>query len=129
MCLNLISLGVEMSLLFSDAFAAVTAAITPAATAAPRAEGSFSLLMIVGIFVLFYFMMIRPQSKRAKQHKELVNKLKKGDEIVLTSGVLAKVDKLVNETYIRATITSNVDIVVQRDAVSAVLPKGTLESL
>ncbi|MCX7091355.1 MAG: preprotein translocase subunit YajC [Legionellales bacterium] len=118
-----------MSLLLSDAFATVTAAITPGATAAPRAEGSFSLLMIVGIFVLFYFMMIRPQSKRAKQHKELVNKLKKGDEIALTSGVLGKVDKLVNETYIRVTITSNVEILVQRDAVSAVLPKGTLESL
>ena len=115
-----------MSLLLSDAFATVTAGITPGATAAPRAEGSFSLLMIVGIFVLFYFMMIRPQSKRAKQHKELVNKLKKGDEIALTSGVLGKVD---NDTYIRVTITSNVEILVQRDAVSAVLPKGTLESL
>lgn len=111
-----------MSFLLSDAFAAVDAA-------GPRPDGSFSLLMIVGIFALFYFMMIRPQNKRAKQHKELVNKLQKGDEIVLTSGILAKVEKLVNETYIRATVNSNVEILVQRAAVASVLPKGTLDSL
>lgn len=115
-----------MSFLISDALAAITDA---APAAAPRAEGSLSLLMIVGIFVLFYFMMIRPQNKRAKQHKELVSKLKKGDEIVLTSGILAKVDKLTNDNYITATIASGVDIIVQRDAVSSVLPKGSLESL
>lgn len=114
-----------MSFLLSDAFAAVDAA----GVAGPRPDGSFSLLMIVGIFALFYFMMIRPQNKRAKQHKELVNKLQKGDEIVLTSGILAKVEKLVNETYIRATVNSNVEILVQRAAVASVLPKGTLDSL
>ena len=113
-----------MSFLLSDAFAAVDAA-----GAGPRPDGSFSLLMIVGIFALFYFMMIRPQNKRAKQHKELVNKLQKGDEIVLTSGILAKVEKLVNDTYIRATVNSNVEILVQRAAVASVLPKGTLDSL
>ena len=123
---RLIGFGVNMSFLISDALAAITDAV-PAA--APRAEGSLSLLMIVGIFVLFYFMMIRPQNKRAKQHKELVSKLKKGDEIVLTSGILAKVDKLTNDNYITATIASGVDIIVQRDAVSSVLPKGSLESL
>lgn len=117
-----------MSLLLSDAFAAVTAA-APVVGAAPRGEGSFPLIMIAVIFGLFYFMMIRPQSKRAKQHKELVNKLKKGDEIVLTSGILARVDKLVNDNYIRATVTNDVVILVQREAVSSVLPNGTLDSL
>lgn len=115
-----------MSFLLSDAYAAVDVAVPAVGN---RADGSFSLLMIVGIFVLFYFMMIRPQSKRAKQHKELVGKLKKGDEIVLTSGILAKVDKLVNDTHMRVTVNSNVDILVLREAVQSVLPKGTLDSL
>jgi len=114
-----------MSFWISDALAAGTAAVSTA----PRSDGSFSLIMIMGIFVLFYFMMIRPQNKRAKQHKELVTKLKKGDEIVLTSGILAKVDNLVNDVYLKATVSSGVDIIVQRDAVTAVLPKGTLDSL
>ncbi len=114
-----------MSFLISDALAAGTAAVATA----PRSDGSFSLIMIMGIFVLFYFMMIRPQNKRAKQHKELVTKLKKGDEIVLTSGIVAKVDNLVNDVYLKATVSSGVDIIVQRDAVTAVLPKGTLDSL
>ncbi|PJD93419.1 MAG: preprotein translocase subunit YajC [Legionella sp.] len=114
-----------MSFLISDALAVGAEAVS----AGPRSDGSFSLIMILGIFVLFYFMMIRPQNKRAKQHKELVGKLKKGDEIVLTSGILAKVDNLVNDVYLKATVSSGVDILVQRDAVTAVLPKGTLDSL
>ena len=116
-----------MSFLLSDAFAAMD--LTTGVAGGSRTDGSFSLLMIVGIFVLFYFMMIRPQNKRAKQHKELITKLQKGDEIVLTSGILAIVEKLVNETHIRATVNSNVEILVLRDAVASVLPKGTLSSL
>lgn len=115
-----------MSFLVSDAFAAADAT---ANAVAPRADGSFSLLMIVGIFVLFYFMMIRPQNKRAKQHKELVNKLQKGDEIVLTSGILAKVEKLISDTHIKISLSKDVEIVVLRDAVTSVLPKGTISSL
>lgn len=111
-----------MSLIISDAIAAM-------GTPGPGSEGSFSLIMVLGIFVLFYFMMIRPQNKRAKQHRELITKLKKGDEIVLSSGIVAKVDSLMNETYVKATVSPGVDILVQRDAVSSVLPKGTLESL
>lgn len=115
-----------MSFLITDAFAQASAAT---ATAAPQQQGSLSLLMIVGIFALFYFMMIRPQNKRAKQHKELISKLQKGDEIILTSGILAKVDKLMDDKYIKATLSNNVDIIVQREAVASVLPKGTLSSL
>ncbi|HVT62348.1 MAG TPA: preprotein translocase subunit YajC [Legionellaceae bacterium] len=114
-----------MSFLISDAFAETATA----AAAVPHSEGSFSLIMIMGIFVLFYFMMIRPQNKRAKQHKELVSKLKKGDEVILTSGILAKVDSLVNEVYIKITVNNGMDLIVQREAVTTVLPKGTLDSL
>jgi preprotein translocase subunit YajC len=115
-----------MSFLLSDAYAAAEAG---ANMVGQRAEGSFSLLMIVGIFVLFYFMMIRPQNKRAKQHKELITKLQKGDEIVLTSGILAKVEKLLSDTHIKVSLNNDVEVIILRDAVTSVLPKGTIGSL
>ena len=113
-----------MSLWISDAIAGIGAGHS-----AGTADGSFSLIMIVGIFLLFYFMMIRPQNKRAKQHRELINKLKKGDEVVLSSGILAKVEDSVNQVYIKAKLGSGVEVILQRDAVTSVLPKGTLDSL
>ena len=116
-----------MSFLFSDAYAAAGEMVGLAG--GQRSESSLSLLMIVGIFALFYFMMIRPQNKRAKQHKELMAKIQKGDEVVLSSGILGKVEKLINETHIKVTLTTDVEIIVLRDAVVSVLPKGTLGSL
>lgn len=113
-----------MSFFVNDAIAAIGG--SPTGT---PSDGSFSLIMVVGIFILFYFMMIRPQNKRAKQHRELIGGLKKGDEVVLSSGILAKVDGLVNDVYIKAKISSGVDVLIQRDAVTTVLPKGTLDSL
>lgn len=101
-----------------------------AATGAPAAgpDGSFSLIMIVAIFVLFYFMLIRPQNKRAKEHRELIGNLKKGDEIVTSGGMLAKVISL-DEQFIKVNLAEGVDICLQRSAVSTVLPKGTMKSL
>ncbi|WP_133131174.1 preprotein translocase subunit YajC [Legionella yabuuchiae] len=93
-----------------------------------QADGTFSLIMIAAIFVLFYFMLIRPQNKRAKEHRELISNLKKGDEIITSGGVLAKVTAL-EEQYIKANIAEGIEINIQRTAVSAVLPKGTLKSL
>lgn len=111
-----------MSFFMSDAIAAGEN-ILPAQT-----DGTFSMIMVAAIFVLFYFMLIRPQNKRAKQHRDLVNGLKKGDEIVTSGGVLAKVVSL-DEQFIKICIAEGVDISVQRSAVSTVLPKGTLKSL
>lgn len=101
-----------------------------AATAAPTAQpdGTFSLIMIVAIFVLFYFMLIRPQNKRAKEHRALVGNLKKGDEIITSGGILAKVISL-DEQFIKVNLAEGVDICLQRSAVSTVLPKGTMKSL
>lgn len=101
-----------------------------AATQAPanQADGTFSLVMIAAIFVLFYFMLIRPQNKRAKEHRELIGNLKKGDEIITSGGMLAKVTDL-NDQYLKATVAEGVEIKIQRSAVNAVLPKGTLKSL
>lgn len=114
-----------MSFLISDAFAETA---TNAAGAAPHSDGAFSMIMIVAIFVLFYFMLIRPQSKRAKQHKDLVTNLKKGDEIITAGGILGKVTSL-DEQYVKLTASEGVEITLQRNSISTVLPKGTIESI
>ena len=111
-----------MSLFSSNAVAATGSAM-PA-----QSDGTFSLIMIAAIFVLFYFMLIRPQNKRAKEHRELVGKLKKGDEVVTSGGLLAKVVSI-DEQYVKVCIADGVEICLQRNAVSTVLPKGTLKSL
>lgn len=112
-----------MSFLISDAFADAATSATPA-----QADGTFSMVMIAVIFVLFYFMLIRPQNKRAKEHRELINKLQKGDEIVTTSGFLGKVVNL-DEQFIKVSLAEGIDVHLQRQAVTAVLPKGTIKAL
>ncbi|MFA6301803.1 MAG: preprotein translocase subunit YajC [Legionella sp.] len=111
-----------MGLFISDAFAAV------GAVPAGQSDGSFSLIMIAAVFILFYFMLIRPQNKRAKDHRALVERLKKGDEIITSGGLLAKVVNL-DEQYIKISPAEGVEFTMQRGAVTAVLPKGTLKSL
>lgn len=100
-----------------------------AATQAPaQPEASFSLIMIVAIFVLFYFMMIRPQSKRAKEHRALIDSVKKGDEIITASGILGKITSM-DEQYVKLSIAEGVDITIQKAAITRVLPKGTMKNL
>jgi preprotein translocase subunit YajC len=113
-----------MGLFINDAIAAATTTTAQG----PQSEGTFSLVMIAAIFVLFYFMLIRPQNKRAKEHRDLVGKLKKGDEIITSGGILAKVTGI-DEQYIKANIAEGIEISLQKGAVSSVLPKGTLKSL
>lgn len=110
-----------MSFFMNDALAAAPA--MPAAH-----EGAFPLVMLVAMFVLFYFMLIRPHNKRNKEHRELISNLKKGDEIVTSGGILAKVVNL-EDQFIKISIADDVDINIQRNAVVAVLPKGTIKSL
>lgn len=111
-----------MSFFINEVFAAADA-VQPA-----HADGSISLVMIVAIFVLFYFMLIRPQNKRAKEHRDLISQIKTGDEVVTLGGMLGKV-KSVSEQYITVSIAEGVDVHLQRSAVSSVLPKGTLKSI
>jgi preprotein translocase subunit YajC len=110
-----------MSFLISNAWA--DAAATPAAQ-----DGTFSMIMIAAIFILFYFMLIRPQNKRAKEHRDLIGKLQVGDEIVTSGGLLGKVVSL-DEQFIKISLAAGVDVSLQRSAVGAVLPKGTLKAL
>ncbi|KTC68273.1 SecYEG protein translocase auxillary subunit [Legionella birminghamensis] len=109
-----------MSFFISDAMAA------PAAAA--QQDGTFSLVMILAIFVLFYFMLIRPQNKRAKEQRELINNLKKGDEIITAGGLVGKIVNM-DEQYIKVSLADGVEIMMQRGAVNAILPKGTIKSL
>jgi preprotein translocase subunit YajC len=88
--------------------------------------GLLGLLPIVLIFVLFYFLLIRPQQKRQKQHKEMVNNLKKGDEVVTVGGTLGKITD-VGENFVTLAITDSVEIKVQRHAVQTMMPKGTIK--
>ena len=112
-----------MSFLISDAIAATAA--TPAAV---QPDSMVSLLMMGGIFVVFYFLIIRPQSKKAKEHRELVSKVKVGDEVLVAGGILAEVKRL-DEQFIVASIQDGTDMIVQRSAVIAVMPKGTLNTI
>ncbi|GLQ95926.1 preprotein translocase subunit YajC [Dyella mobilis] len=99
------------------------------AQAAPGAAGGgiSMLVMLIVAFGLMYFMMIRPQMKQQKEHRQLVSNLSKGDEVVSNGGIAGRVDD-VGDTFITLEIAPNVKIKVQKNAVQQVLPKGTLKS-
>ncbi|WP_233841281.1 preprotein translocase subunit YajC [Dyella sp. 2HG41-7] len=99
------------------------------AQAAPgAANGGFSMLiMMIVLFGAMYFMMIRPQMKRQKEHRQMVSSLAKGDEVVSNGGIAGRVED-VGETFITVEIAPNVKIKLQKSAVQQVLPKGTLKS-
>ena len=82
------------------------------------------LLPLILIFVVFYFLLIRPQQKRVKQHKEMVNSLKVGSLIVTSGGIVAKVIKLNDDIFITANISENVDVKIKRDTVVELLDSG-----
>jgi len=88
----------------------------------------WSLMPIILMFVVLYFIMIRPQMKRAKEHKTMIEALQKGDEVVAAGGVLGRISKL-NENYVTLQVAGNVEIQVQRPAVQLLLPKGTIKSI
>ncbi|MDX2349981.1 MAG: preprotein translocase subunit YajC [Porticoccus sp.] len=88
----------------------------------------YTLLMFGGLFLFMYFLIIRPQRKRSKEHKELTNALGKGDEVVMNSGLLGKIAKL-DDDYITIDVANNVELKFQRAAVHAVLPKGTIKQV
>lgn len=90
------------------------------------AGGFVSLLPMVLIFVLFYFLLIRPQQKRAKEHAAMVAALAVGDEIVTSGGLLGKVTE-VNDDFVAVEVASNVVVKVQRNTVARTLPKGTVK--
>ena len=111
------------SVALASALASVSAPAL-ANTPAPAFDWAGLLPMVV-IFVLFYFMLIRPQMKRAKEHKQMVDALQVGDEVITGGGVLGKVTK-VAEAYVTLEIAKDTRVVVQRASIQTVLPKGSI---
>jgi len=89
--------------------------------------GLMSFLPLIIIFVIFYFLLIRPQMKRAKEHRKLVAELATGDEVVTNGGLLGRITR-VGESFVTLELADNVQVKVQRHAVASVLPKGTIKS-
>ena len=111
-----------MSLFISTAHAA--------AAPAPAGGGMEMVIMLAVFGLVFYFMIYRPQAKRMKDHKSLMSALSKGDEVLTQGGVVGKIVKVSDEKdFIVINIAENTEITVQKAAVSAVLPKGTMKNL
>lgn len=89
----------------------------------PASGGGFLLFMLV-LFAMMYFLMIRPQLRRAKQHREMVQALKKGDEIITNGGLLGRI-RAVGENFLLVEVANGVEVRVQKQAVANPLPKGT----
>jgi preprotein translocase subunit YajC len=90
--------------------------------------GIMGFLPIVLMFVLLYFLMIRPQMKRAKDQKQMIEALQKGDEVITAGGVVGRISKI-GEGYVTLEIAPNTEISVQRAAVQTLLPKGTMKTI
>ena len=114
----------EFNVFISEAFAQAAPAATGAADSMFGSLGT--MLPLVLMFVVLYFVMIRPQMKRQKEHKAMVDALAKGDEVVIGGGLLGKVSKM-GESFLHVEIASGVEVQVQRSAVVQVLPKGTVK--
>lgn len=96
--------------------------------ASATSDPLLSMLPLLLIFVVFYFFLIRPQTKRQKEHREMVSKLGAGDEIVTAGGVLGKVTEI-GEQFVEVEIADGVRIKIQRHTIGAVMPKGTIKSV
>jgi preprotein translocase subunit YajC len=108
----------------------IQSALAQADSAAQADAGLINLIMLVVLFLVFYFLLIRPQTKRVKEHKKMVDSLAKGDEVVTNGGLLGKITQL-GENFIILevdTTDGSTEIKVQRQSVAAVMPKGTLKN-
>ena len=108
-----------MGFFISDAFAQ--------GGAGGAGPGMGDFLFLIVLFAVFYFLLIRPQQKRAKEHKKMVEALAKGDEVVTTGGLLGRITK-VGDNFITVEISDGLEVRVQRGSVSSLMPKGTIKS-
>ena len=106
----------------------ISPAFAQGAPAAASGPGYEQFFIIIGMFALLYFLMIRPQMKRAKEHKHMTEALAKGDEVIAAGGVLGKITKM-GETYVSIEIAPNTEVQIQRSAIQTLLPKGTIKSI
>jgi len=103
----------------------IASAYAQDAAGQPSALAQF--LPLILIFIVFYFLLIRPQMKRAKEHKQLVASLNKGDEVVTSGGMLGKITEL-NDSFVTLELAESVKIKIQRHAIASVMPKGTMKT-
>lgn len=98
------------------------------AQAAPAGQSDplMSFLPLIFIFVVFYFLLIRPQSKKAKEHKQMVEALAKGDEVVTSGGLLGKITR-VGDNFVEVEVAEGTTVKVQRQAIASLMPKGTIK--
>ncbi len=106
----------------------ISAAYAQAAAPASPQDSLMSLLPIVLMFIVLWFLMVRPQMKRAKELKKMIEALQKGDEVLTQGGIAGRITKM-GDTYASIEVAANVEIVVQKAAIQVLLPKGTLKSL
>ncbi|OQP33534.1 MULTISPECIES: preprotein translocase subunit YajC [Pantoea] len=110
-----------MSFFISDAVAAA---------GAPSQGSPYSLVIMLVVFgLIFYFMILRPQQKRAKEHKKLMESISKGDEVLTSGGLVGRVTKVSETGYVSIALNETNEVVIKRDFVAAVLPKGTMKAL
>jgi len=106
----------------------IAPAYAQSAPAAPFGSDLMAFLPMVAIFVVFYFLLIRPQQKKAKEAKTMLEALQKGDEVVTAGGLLGRISKL-GDQYVTVEIAAGTEVTVQRGAISQLLPKGTIKAL
>jgi preprotein translocase subunit YajC len=111
-----------------DSFVLISPAYAQAAAGAAQENTLLTFLPMVAIFVVFYFLLIRPQQKKQKEARAMLESLEKGNEVVTAGGVLGRIVKL-DEQYVTVEVAPNVQMIVQRGAISQLLPKGTIKAL
>lgn len=101
-----------------------------AATGGAAQSSPMSLILMLVVFgLIFYFMILRPQQKRAKEHKKLMDSIGKGDEVLTTGGLIGRVTKVGETGIIAIALNDTTEVMIKRDFVAAVLPKGTMKAL
>ena len=106
----------------------ISPAYAQAAAAPAQTDSLLTFLPMIAIFVVFYFLLIRPQQKKQKEARAMLDALEKGNEVVTAGGILGRIVKL-DEQYVTVEIAPNTQMVVQRNAISQLLPKGTIKAL
>ncbi|MDY7559213.1 preprotein translocase subunit YajC [Pseudomonas sp. 10B1] len=106
----------------------IPSAFADAAAPAGPAGSGFEWIFLVGFLVIFYLMIWRPQSKRAKEQKNLLGNLQKGDEVVTSGGIAGKINK-VTDDFVVIEVSDTVELKIQKGAIAATLPKGTLKAI
>lgn len=98
------------------------------AAAPAQGAGFLEFLPLIVLVAIFYFLILRPQSKRAKEHKVMVESLQRGDEVVTTGGAVGRVNKVFEE-YVSVELAENIEVTVLKTAIQAMLPKGTIKAI